>query len=294
MKQRGVQRLEKLGLQVSFGKYIDEQNEFDTASVEHRLEDLHTAFKDPNVNAILSANGGSSANQLLKNIDYNLIKNNPKIFCGLSDLTEITSSLYQKADLVTYYGPHFSMLSASKIMDHSIENLRKTLFSEEPVTLHPSEFYLNSKFEDDLILNDPFWTINEGHAEAKCLGGNLMTFNFLLGNSFMPSFKNCILYLEENHIVDKKGVQKELQEILNHPDGETIKGLIIGRFQRKTGMTRDLLTKMIKSKKELQGIPVIGNIDFSHTAPMVSIPFGGKMRISAEQNDRVKIEITEH
>ncbi len=294
LRERGVKRLGSLGLKVSFGKYLDEQNEFDSATVEHRLHDLHEAFKDPGIQAIISANGGSSANQLLKHVDYELIKANPKVFCGLSDLTEVTSAIYAKAGLVTYNGPHFSMLSAGKIMDHSLENMRQTFFSEEPVTLSPSEHYLNDQWEDELIVNSSYWTINEGEAEATCMGGNLMTFNFLAGNQFMPDFKDCILYLEENHIVDKKGVQKELQEILNHPLGETIKGVLIGRFQRETGMSRELLTKMIKTKKELKNVPVIGNVDFSHTAPMVSIPFGGKMKISAKDQDEVSIKILEH
>lgn len=294
LRERGIKRLESLGLNVSFGKYLDEQDEFDSATVEHRLHDLHEAFKDPGIQAILSANGGSSANQLLKHIDYDLIRDNPKVFCGLSDLTEITSSIYAKTKLVTYYGPHFSMLSASKIMDHSLENMRKTFFTEKPVKLQPSEHFLNDQWEDELIVNSPFWTINEGEAEAQCMGGNLMTFNFLLGNEFMPDFRNCILYLEENHIVDKKGVQKEIQEILNHPYGDTIKGILIGRFQRETGMSRKLLTTIIKTKKELEGIPVIGNVDFSHTAPMVSVPFGGKIKMKAGKNDDVTIVITEH
>lgn len=294
IKQRGVERLESLGLQVSFGKHLEEQNEYDTASVEHRLEDLHEAFKDPSVNAILSANGGSSANQLLKYIDYDLIQHHPKVFCGLSDLTEITSAVYLHSQLVTYYGPHFSMIAASKMADHMLDNMKKTLFNDDPVELKPSEHFLNSQWDEEVIVNDPYWTINEGEAEAKCIGGNLMTFNFLLGNQFFPPLKNCLLYLEENHIVDYKGVQKEIVEILNHPQSNEIKGMIIGRFQKETEMSRDLLTQFIKSRKELESIPVIGNVDFSHTSPMVSIPFGGKIKISAGKKDTVNITILEH
>lgn len=294
IKERGVKRLESLGLEVSFGKYVEEQNDYDTASVEHRLEDLHEAFRDPNIHAILSANGGSSANQLLKHIDYDLIQNNPKVFCGLSDLTEITSAIYLHSQLVTYYGPHFSMIAASKLEDHMLENLKKTLFSSDPIILKPSEHFLDSQWEEELIVNDPYWTINEGEAEAKCIGGNLMTFNFLLGNQFIPPLKNCILYIEENHIVDYKGVQKEIVEILNHPQNNEIKGMLIGRFQMETGMSRDLLTQLIKSRKELKDIPVIANVDFSHTVPMISIPFGGKMKISAGKNDKVEIKILDH
>lgn len=121
-----------------------------------------------------------------------------------------------------------------------------------------------------------------------------MTFNFLMGNQFFPKLVNCILYLEENHLVDYKGVQKEIREILNHPDHTEIKGVAIGRFQKESEMSRELLEKMIKSMKELEGLPVVGNVDISHTAPIFSIPFGGKMKIEAKKDDEVKIFITEH
>ena len=294
LKQNGIKRLESLGLEVSFGKYVEVSNDFDTASVEQRLEDLHEAFEDPSVKAILAVIGGSSANQLLKHIDYNLIKKHPKIFCGLSDLTELSTAIYRKAEVVTYYGPHFTMLASSKIIDYSLENMKDIFFSEDPVELTPSEYFLNTTWDEEMILNSTFWTIQEGEAEADCIGGNLMTFNFMLGNNFSPDIRSKIIYIEENHLIDYKGVQKELHEILNHPDSRTIRGLIIGRFQKETGMSRELLTKMIKSKKELEGIPVIANVDISHTSPIVSLPYGGRIKMKAGANDETKITVTKH
>lgn len=294
LRDRGVKRLESLGLKVSFGKYLDENDEFDSASIEQRLEDLYDAFEDHNVQAVLAANGGSSANQLLKQIDYHRIKTNPKIFCGLSDLTELSVAIYTKTGLITYYGPHFSMLSAAKIVELSLKSMKDTFFSEDEILLEPSEHYLNTRWDDEVIVNTGFWTINEGEAEGLCLGGNLMTFNFLMGNQFFPKLKDCILYLEENHIVDYKGIQKEVREILNHPDHTEIKGVVIGRFQKESGMSRERLQLMIKSMKELEGIPVVGNVDISHTAPIFSIPFGGRMRMEAGKDDRVRLVITRH
>lgn len=294
MRQRARKKLESLGLRVSFGNYIDERDNFDTGSVRHRLEDLHNAVSDPNVKAIIAANGGSSANQLLKHIDYNLLWQHPKIFCGLSDITELTSAIYAKTGLVTYYGPHFTMIGATHLIDHSIENMKKTFFSEDPFPLISPQYYSDSEWDQEMILNDGFWTINPGEAEGISIGGNLLTFNLLLGSEYNPSMDGGILFLEENKIIDYKGVQKELQQILNHPEAVRIKGIVLGRFQRKTGMTRDLLTQMVKSKKELEGIPVIANVDCSHTAPMLTFPIGGLVRISAESNDRVTIEMLKH
>ena len=127
-----------MGLTVSYGKYVDELDDFKTTTVEHRLEDLHDAFADPKVQAIIPERGGSSANQLLKHTDFDLIKKNPKIFCGLSDITELAIAIYAKTGLVTYYGPHFTMIGAIKLVDHSIENMKETFLSDKPVHLHPS------------------------------------------------------------------------------------------------------------------------------------------------------------
>ena len=294
LKKRGVKRLESLGLNVSFGKYVDRTGSFDSASVDQRLEDLYEAFEDPNVRAVLAANGGSSANQLLKLIDYDKVKKNPKIFCGLSDLTELSSALYTKTGMITYYGPHFSMMAASKLIDLSLKSMQDTFFAENEIELEPSEHYLNSRWDDEVIVNNGFWTINEGEAEGACFGGNLMTFNFLMGGEFFPEIKDCILYLEENHIVDYKGVQKEITEVLNHPEHKEIRGVVIGRFQKATQMSRKLLTEMIKSMKELREVPVVGNVDISHTSPIFSIPFGGKMKIKARENDKVRLIVTQH
>lgn len=292
--ERGIKRLESLGLEVSFGKYVYEKDGFDTASPQQRLDDLHDAFSDPNVKAILAMIGGSSANQLLKHIDYDLIKKNPKIFCGLSDLTEISSALYVKSGLVTYYGPHFTMLASSKLIDYSLESMKATFFYEEPVNLTPSSHFLNSSWDEEVIVNSSFWAINTGEAEAESIGGNLMTLNFLLGNQYFPNIRNCILYIEENHLIDHKGVQKEIQEIINHPDGDKIAGIIIGRFQTQTGMSRELVTRMIRSKKEFNHIPVVANVDISHTAPMASIPFGGRIKLKVDDDQNIDIQVIRH
>ena len=100
-----------------------------------------------------------------------------------------------------------------------------------------------------MIVNEGFWTINEGKVEENSIGGNLLTLSILTGSEFMHDIEGSILFLEDNKIIDFRGVQKELQAILNHPQGDKIRGLLIGRFQRQTGMTRELLTKIIKLKK---------------------------------------------
>ncbi|GAB3538329.1 LD-carboxypeptidase [Pontibacter brevis] len=294
MKAQAMKGFGDLGLTVSFGKYVNEHDEFDTSPVEKRLEDLHDAFSDPNVQAIVPAMGGSSVNQLLKYIDYDLIKKNPKILCGLSDITALANAIHAKTGLVTYYGPHFTMLAASKIVDYSFEYMKKAFFSEDTFPILPSEYYIDSEWDSQVIVNEKFWTINEGEARGKSFGGNFITFNLTMGSEYMPDLTDSIIFLEANKVIDYKDVQNQLQAILNQPDIHKIKGMIIGRFQKDTGVTRELLTKMVHSKKELKNLPVAGNIDFGHTAPMITLPIGGSISLRVKKEDAVQIIVEEH
>ena len=97
--------IELLGLKYSFGKFINELDIFESSSIESSLKDFHVAFLDKNLKAIIAVIGGLNSNQLLNNIDYNLIKRNPKIFCGFSDITALQNAIYHKTGLVTYSGP---------------------------------------------------------------------------------------------------------------------------------------------------------------------------------------------
>lgn len=294
MKQQAVKGLENLGLKVSFGKHVYERDEFDTTTVEKTLDDLHEAFADPEIHAILPAMGGSSVNQLLKYIDYDLIRKNPKVFCGLSDITAIANAIHAKTELVTYYGPHFTMLGASRIVDYSFESMKKAFFQDDPVQIKPSEHYIDSEWDSQVIVNEGFWSINEGEASGNSFGGNFITFNLTMGSEFMPDLSDSIIFLEANKVIDHKDVQNQLQAILNQPGSEKIKGILIGRFQKDTGMTRHMITKMIHTKRELKNVPVAANIDFGHTAPMATLPIGGKMSMLVKKDDNVQITVEKH
>jgi len=293
MKEQAIGGLENLGLKVTFGKYVEELDEFDTTTVEKRLEDLHTAFADKNVKAIIPATGGSSISELLKHIDYKIARDNPKILCGLSDITALSYALYAKTGVVNYYGPHFVMLGSSKIVDYSFSSMKKMLFEEGVVDYQPSEFYHEAPGDHRMILNEGPWAIQSGKAEAKSIGGNFLTTNLVLGSEFMPDLDGVILYLEENYIMDFKDIQNELQSILNQPNVR-IRGLLLGRFQKASGLERELLKKIVQSKQELKGVPVVGNMDFGHTAPKITLPIGGTIRMEVGDNDEVSIQVIEH
>src|SRR3989339_1738471 len=120
-KATATRRLIDLGLNVSFGAHAEENDDFNSSSIVSRVEDFHRAFSDKNVKAILTVIGGFNSNQLLRYLDWELIKNNPKIFCGYSDITALNNAIFARTGLVNYSGPHYSSFGEKLYFDYSME-----------------------------------------------------------------------------------------------------------------------------------------------------------------------------
>jgi muramoyltetrapeptide carboxypeptidase len=147
-----MKRFGEMGLKVTFSKYCEELDSFDSSSIESRLEDIHEAFADPQVKAILTTIGGCNSIQLLKGLNYELIKENPKIFCGYSDITTLQNAIFAKTGLVTYSGPHFSTFGCIKGIDYVIEYFQKCLFEREEQSI--LSLASSSQWSDDEWYSD--------------------------------------------------------------------------------------------------------------------------------------------
>ena len=238
-------RLEEMGFRVSFSKNVEEMDEFASSSIKSRVDDLHEAFADKNVKAILTVIGGFNVNQILSHLDYDLIKNNPKILCGYSDITALSNAIYAKTGLVTYSGPHFSTFGMLKGIDYTIDYFKKCFMEDENFEIVPSKewsddvWYLDQE-KREFIENKGCSVINEGEAEGKIIGGNLCTFNLLQGTEFMPSLENSILFIEDDgdtgELCDVE-FDRNLQSLIHQPNFEKVKGIVIGRFQEDSKST---------------------------------------------------------
>lgn len=364
LREIAKRRFEEMGLKVTFAKHVEECDEFSSSSIESRVEDIHEAFLDKNVKAVITTIGGYNSNQLLKYIDYEIIKNNPKIFCGFSDITALCCSIYKKTGLITYYGPHFSSFGMERGIKYTIDYFKKSFLDEESkvrgkssqavivgangmgkFNSHESivgpdgiekfssqgniagpdnvgefkkqevcknkvnretntknktymEIKLSEFWSDDpwyreqesrnFIPNDGYLVINEGKAEGTLIGGNLCTFNLLQGTEYMPSLRNSILFIEDDDLVDAETFDRDLQSTIHQPGFEGVRGILIGRFQKASAMTNEKLIKIIKTKRELNNIPVMANVNFGHVTPIATIPIGGWGRMSTGSK---KIEV---
>ncbi|HWL25938.1 MAG TPA: S66 peptidase family protein [Ureibacillus sp.] len=278
------ERLEKLGFQVTFGKYVEECDLQNSSSIEHRIEDLHDAFADKKVKGILTVIGGFNSNELLPYIDYDLLKANPKILCGFSDITALANAITAKCNFITYSGPHFSSFQMTGLQDYQTEYFRKCLMNGEPYELQPS-----TKWSDDLwfldqehrIYEDTNWKVySDGSATGMPIGGNLCTLNLLQGTEYMPNLKDCILFVEDDELTSPETFARDLTSLLQVSIG--LKGLLIGRFQRASKMTEEHLHFILNKHPQLKNIPVIYDIDFGHTQPMMTLPIGGEISIDTQ------------
>lgn len=293
-KEYANKRFEELGLKLTFGKHVEENDDFSSSSIQSRIEDLHDAFLDKSVKGIITVIGGFNCNQLLRYIDWNIIKNNPKVFCGYSDITALNNAIFAKTGLVSYSGAHYSTFGQKLYLDYTIEYFKKCLMSDDPYDLVPSkqwsddEWY-NDQNTRDLITNPGFLPITEGVAEGTILGANLCTLNLLQGTEYMPSLNNSILFIEDDYESLPHTFDRDLQSLIHVPDFKEVKGIVIGRFQKASKMTNVLLTQIIKTKKELNNLPVIANVDFGHSDPKITFPIGGFCKISASKNSKITI-----
>jgi muramoyltetrapeptide carboxypeptidase LdcA involved in peptidoglycan recycling len=170
--------------------------------------------------------------------------------------------------------------------------------SEDSFEIKPSEnwsddaWYKNQK-ERNLIKNDGFLIINEGKASGSILGANLCTFNLLQGTEYFPDLKDSILFIEDDEESKRHHFDRDLQSLIHQPGFDNVRGIIIGRFQNASQMPDDILIKIIKTKRELDNLPVIAGVDFGHTDPKITFPIGGEASIEAE-NGKVKLEIIKH
>lgn len=291
------EQLEGLGFRISISTNSFDTDDFASSSIEARIEDLHDAFLDPNVKGILTTIGGFNSNQLLRYIDYSIIAANPKRLCGYSDITALSNAIYAQTGLVTYSGPHFSSFAMLHGNEYTIEHFRKLMMNDTEIGVKSSthwsdDLWYRDQEKREFIKNEGPYIINDGEAYGTIIGGNLCTLNLLQGTEYMPNLKNSILFIEDDYESSPATFDRDLQSLIHQPGFQDVKGLVIGRFQKGSNMTKELLTQIVHSKEELSGIPVIADVDFGHTTPMITYPVGGQASLMA-YGARIDLRISE-
>lgn len=172
------ERFADLGLTPTFGEHVDEDDEFRSASIASRVEDLHAAFSDDRVAGIITVIGGFNSNELLPHLDWDLIASHPKIICGYSDITALLNAIQARTGLITYSGPHWSTFGMRDHFEPTGQWFRAALMESGPKAIEPSQVWTDDPWFADQDHRDPKpnpgWTpLRDGTASGRIVGGNL-------------------------------------------------------------------------------------------------------------------------
>lgn len=287
-------RFAALGVRLTFGDHVDERDDFDSSSVASRVADLHAAFADPGVAGILTVIGGENSNELLPHLDWDLIAANPKIFCGYSDITALQNAILARTGLVTYSGPHWSSFGMRDHFELTQQWFEQALLGEGTIDICPSESWTDDLWFLDqdkrtLRVNDRWWSLRPGQATGRIVGGNLGTLNLLQGTTYMPSLDGVVLMVEEAFDADATVFARNLTSLLQLPDASGVLGLVIGRFQTASQVTRSLIDQIIARQDLPDGFPVLANVDFGHTDPRITFPIGGRVALTVGATNSLNI-----
>lgn len=275
-------------------KFVDKHPEL-------RAKDLMDAFEDKTISAVFCAIGGDDTIRILPYIDFNIIKDNPKIFMGYSDST-VNHLMMYKAGLVSFYGPSIMCEFGEyvKMFDYTKEAVKDILFSDsENYSLMPS-----SEWTDDYILWDEE-NINISHkmkvdtrgyeilqgsgcVHGHLLGGCIDVFMMANGTKIWPSideWRGAILFIETSE--DKplpEFIKWTFRNLAAQGILKVINGIIVGKPQGEVYYEeyKSAITQVVSFEEKLKSLPIIYNVNFGHAKPIGIIPYGIKAELNCE------------
>jgi len=260
------------------------------------INDINNFIKNDNVGCVMAFWGGFNTNRILKNIDYSLIKKNPKIFIGYSDITALTTAITVKTGLITFSGPGVISFAKPEPFDYTWEYFEKICINPRKQTaisssLHYADdlYFLREDSNHRIIKNNEGIKIfNKGRAHGEVVAGNLQTLLALNGTDFFPDLKNKILFIEEDETSTPAHVERFICQCEQLGWFDKISGLVIGRFTEYSGFSEsNPLEDILKTYFLNASFPVMYNADFGHSDPLITIPNGGVAIIDTEKKEIV-------
>lgn len=276
---------------------------------ELRAKDLMDAFSDYSISAIFCAIGGDDTIRILPYIDFDIIKNNPKIFMGYSDTT-INHFMMYKAGIVSFYGPSIMCEFGEyvKMFDYTQKAVKDILFGE----WKQYPILSSAEWTDDYILwqesniNTPhnmkkdthgYEVINgNGIVQGHLLGGCIDVFMMAVGTEIWPDLKkwdNAILFIETSE--DKPSptfVKWTLRNLAAQGILNTINEIIVGKPQGEEYYEeyKEAIKQVVANEEHLNNLPIFYNVNFGHSKPIGIIPYGIKAELNCKNKSIILLE----
>jgi len=270
-------------LNLRWGEHIRQRSEY-RASVRERVEDLHSMFRDPAIDAVFAIRGGYGSEHLLDSIDYGLIRAHPKIFLGYSDITALHLAIQKKAGLVTFHGP----VVLSGFTGFTQSYFRKALFETKPIGIvtNPAE-------DNNMRPRHTLRTVRPGTARGRLIGGNMTLISTTLGTPYEIDTRGRILFIEdvgeEPYRIDRMLTQLRLAGKL-----DSAAGVIWGECEDCRPNDYKASTASIFTLGEVVDnilgdlkIPVLAGLAIGHTSDQVTLPEGVMATLDATKQELI-------
>jgi muramoyltetrapeptide carboxypeptidase len=270
--EKGVKYFEKLGYRVELGENVGKYRGYLAGADEGRLKDIHSMFSNKNVKAIIAVRGGYGSPRLLDKIDYDLIKKNPKIFVGYSDITVLNNAFFKKSGLVTFSGPMLAVDFFDNVDAFTEEFFWNVVTSTKPIGKTP------------LPDGEKCFSLVRGKAEGIVIGGNLALIGSILGTDYLPDFDKKILFLEDIGELPYR-VDRLLNQLKLLGAFKKLSGIILGAFtdcnEIDTFKRTLTLGEVIEDYLADLKIPVLYNFPHGHITKTVTLPIGINIKLNS-------------
>lgn len=270
---RGRLQIEALGFKTKMGANVKARYGYLAGDDRQRASDINAMFADPSVAGISCYTGGWGTPRLLPYLDYDLIRRNPKVLIGYSDITGLLNAIHRKTGLVTFHGP----VADSKYEPYSLENFRRAVMTAEPLGLLP----VPPKKGDDIIdRENRVITLHGGKASGRLVGGNLSLVAAVTGSAYEPDTRGAILFLEDTHEelyrIDRMLTTLWLAGKLDH-----IAGFVWGRCTDCPVKGPSLSLGEI-FRERFSHVPSISGLSFGHIERKLTLPLGVNATLDAD------------
>ena len=270
--ERAKQIVEKSGFKVKFSKHLFSNTNGYSSTAEEKAEDINEMFQDKEVKMIWCGKAGFNSNSTFEYLDYEVIKQNPKIICGYSDITSITNIITAKTELVTFSGMNFKTIATDETDYSYKESLKR--FVEGSLELGTE--------------NEKYLTLKEGQAEGELIGGNLSLIKNMITGKYRLDFTNKILFLEEFGLETPPALASNyLYYMKQNGIFEQIKGLWLGNYEHESNISIEKVVLDVLG--ELSDFPIIKSDNFGHTETKTVVPIGTRAKIDTSKNKKIKL-----
>lgn len=269
---RAKKIVERSGFKVKYSKNIFSNTNRYSATAREKAEDINAMFADKEVKMIWCAKGGNNSNSTFEYLNYELIKKNPKIVCGFSDITSITNMITEKTGLITFSGTNFKTIATDET-DYSYKQALSRFVDG------------NLEFGPE---NEEYVTIQKGKAEGELIGGNLSLTRGMVAGKYSLDFTDKILFLEElGYETDPEATSNNIYYMKQNGVFDKIKGLWIGNYEHESGISLEKIIMDVLNGE--YKFPIIKSNNFGHIERKTVIPIGTKAEINTDENIKIKL-----